>query len=219
MNGGAPRAVWLLWPADPNGVSAKSAAQRLVQLGRPAHLVWNPVTGEIIQSLPATRAACSLPGDLNRHGRVCVQIRVLGSVHEPFTDTKMDGLDEILSWLDSWKVSRTWPAGPPLPYPHSIAAPRSGRTWAAGGHFAHSQVPGTSEGDPGPIDITRIIGDDASAVQVPRPRLELSTGKASDVGHNPSAGTEQDGQERLESGLGVLAGPQMSVGTSLARGE
>ncbi len=166
--------VWLLWPADPHGVSAKSAAQRLVQIGQPAHLVWNPVSGQIIQSLPATRAACGLPGELNRHGRVCVQIRVLGSVHEPFTDTKMDGLDDILAWLDSWSIPRHWPAGPPLPHPHSIAAPRSRRTWAAGGHFAHSQVPETSDGGPGPIDIERIIGDGLSPVQVPWPRQELT---------------------------------------------
>jgi hypothetical protein len=173
MKGGAPRVVWAIWPTDPQGVTARSAAQRLAQSGRPAHLVWNPVSGQIIQLLPPTRAACGLPGELNRHGRVCVQIRVLGSVREPFTDSKMDGLDEILEWLDTWNVPRHWPAGPPLPYPHSVAAERSPRLWAGGGHFGHSQVPGTTEGDPGQIDIDRITGYGPPEVRVPRPREEL----------------------------------------------
>jgi len=216
MNGGAPRAVWLLWPADPQGISAKSVAQRLVQLGRPSHLVWNPVTGEIIQSLPATRAACGLPGDVNRHGRVCVQITVLGSVHEPFTDTKMDGLNEILAWLDSWKIPRTWPAGPPLPYPHSVAAPRSKRAWASGGHFGLSQVPGTTEGDPGAIDITRLTGDGRSPVQVPRPRAELNGGAEVPNGQNPSTHADDTSNQAIQSGLGFLAGREVSLGSRLS---
>ncbi|MFC6085078.1 hypothetical protein [Sphaerisporangium aureirubrum] len=151
-------------------MSAKSVAQRLIQLKRPAHLVWNPVSGQIVQSLPPTRAACGLPGELNRHGRVCVQIRVLGSVDEPFTESKLDGLDDILAWLDSWHVPRRWPAGPPLPYPSSVAEQGSLRVWAKGGHFGNSQVPGTREGDPGPIDVHRIVGEHAEDLSVPRPR-------------------------------------------------
>ncbi|GII78426.1 hypothetical protein Sru01_34080 [Sphaerisporangium rufum] len=164
--------MWFIWPTDPQRVSAKSVAQRLVQLGRPAHLTWNPVTGEIAQSLPPTRAACGLPGDLNRHGRVCVQIRVLGSVDVPFTESKLDGLDDILGWLDSWQVPRRWPAGPPLPYPHAMAASGTPRLWACGGHFGNSQVPGSREGDPGPIDVHRIVGP--RDVEVPRPRQEAA---------------------------------------------
>ncbi|WP_174554187.1 hypothetical protein [Microtetraspora fusca] len=173
MIGGVPRAVWFIWPTDPLAVSAKSAAQRMIQLGCPAHLVWNPVTGEIAQSLPPTRAACGLPGDRGREGRVCVQIRVLGSVERPFTDGKLDGLDDILTWLDAWRVPRRWPAGPPLPSPHSLAAERSRRLWARGGHFGHSQVPGTVEGDPGGIDVNRITGESVPPFELPRPREEF----------------------------------------------
>ena len=170
MGGGAPRVVWSIFQTDPQRVSAKSVAQRLIQLKRPAHLVWNPVTGQIAQSLPTTRAACGLPGDLNRHGRVCVQIRVLGSVAEPFTESKLDGLDEILTWLDSWQVPRRWPAGPPLPYPESLAEKGSLRIWAKGGHFGNSQVPGNQEGDPGPIDVHRIVGEHAADLGLRMPR-------------------------------------------------
>ncbi|MBP2703102.1 hypothetical protein JOL79_04710 [Microbispora sp. RL4-1S] len=154
-------------------MSAKSVAQRLAQLRRPSHLVWNPVTGEIVQMLPPSRAAGGLTGGRDRNGRVCLQIQVVGSAREPFTDTKLDGLDEILAWLDSWDVPRRWPAGPPLPYPHSLAAARNPRLWALGGHFGHSQVPGTRDGDPGSIDIARIIGEEPGAAPVPRPREDF----------------------------------------------
>ncbi|WP_202638133.1 hypothetical protein [Bailinhaonella thermotolerans] len=170
--------VWLIWPVDPLSVTARSAAQRLNQRGIPAHLVWNPLNGEIVQTLPATRAACGLTAAdrgerINREGRVCLQIRVLGSVREPFTDGPMAGLDAILTWLDSWRVPRRWPAGPPLPHPHSLGCDRSRRLWARGGHFGHSQVPGTDQADPGAIDIRRITGPQTPVVEVPRPREEV----------------------------------------------
>ena len=56
LNGGAPRAVWQALGADPGVVSAMSAAQRLSELGRASHLVWNPVSGEIIQLVSILRA-------------------------------------------------------------------------------------------------------------------------------------------------------------------
>jgi hypothetical protein len=72
MKGGAPRAVWLTLGADPRLISAHSAAERLNQLGKPCHLVWNPLTGETIQLIPIVRAACSLTlsGDICQEGRV-----------------------------------------------------------------------------------------------------------------------------------------------------
>ena len=60
LRGGAPRAVWQSLCADPRAVSARSAAQRLDQLGRPSHLVWNPLTGESVQLISIVRAARSL---------------------------------------------------------------------------------------------------------------------------------------------------------------
>lgn len=44
MKGGAPRAVWLVLYANPLLVSARAAAERLIRLGRPCHLVWNPLS-------------------------------------------------------------------------------------------------------------------------------------------------------------------------------
>ena len=56
LRGGAPRVVWQALGADPAVTSAKSAAQRLTDLGRAGHLIWNPLYGEIIQLVSVLRA-------------------------------------------------------------------------------------------------------------------------------------------------------------------
>jgi len=151
-------------------VSARSTAQDLAKEGRPAHLVWNPCTGEAIQMLPATRAACLLADPVRGEGRTCVQIMVVGLVREPFTSGPLNGLDAIMRWLDGWGIPRRWPAGPPLPAPQSYHADRHRRPWAKGGHFGASQVPGSMLPDPGDLDIRRITGQDTPVVEIPRPR-------------------------------------------------
>jgi hypothetical protein len=67
LKGGAPRVVWQALDADPRTVAAGVAAQRLDQLGRASHLVWNPISGEIVQLIPILRAGRSLgwPDGLN----------------------------------------------------------------------------------------------------------------------------------------------------------
>src|SRR5215469_15244815 len=118
LKGGAPRAVWLTLGTAPRAISIQSAAQRLSSERRPCHLVWDPVTGEIVQLIPILRAGCALgapeqldwrpdlvsapPQDINSEGRVCVQIGVLGHPGDPFTNTPLAGLGAIMSWLDSW---------------------------------------------------------------------------------------------------------------------
>ncbi|TDQ49275.1 hypothetical protein [Actinorugispora endophytica] len=161
--GGAPRAVWHMSESDPNNLSARSVAQRLDSDGRTSHLVWNPVTGDTVQLLPATAAAAGqlTPGlrtDRAREGRVCIVIQVVGYSLLPFTDGPLNGLDPILRWLDSWEIPRWWPAGPPAPFPASHSPSGSERLWAQGGHFGHSQVPGSRADGPGAIDIGRLRG-------------------------------------------------------------
>ncbi len=182
MQGGAPRVVWLTLGADPRAVSVISAAQRLNAENRPCHLVWDPLSGDIAQLLPIVRAARALgtrehlryvPDDcahplpsVNREGRLCVQIGVLGSPREPFTSYPMIGLSDILGWLDSWKIPRRWPAGQPAPY-RQADRPRSRALWARGGHYGASQVPDCTSIGPGGIDIDQLTG--ADTVTLPRP--------------------------------------------------
>ena len=186
LGGGAPRVVWLTLGADPQVVSAWSAAQRLNQENRPCHLVWDPLTGDIAQLLPIVRAGCALgtpedldyaPGQLphrqpgvNREGRLCVQIGVLGSAREPFTSYQMIGLGAILGWLDSWQIPRRWPAGQPAPY-RQTSRPRSRAVWALGGHFGASQVPDCESIGPGGIDIDQLAGADTITRELPEPAL------------------------------------------------
>ncbi len=185
LGGGAPRVVWLTLGADPRTVSVWSAAQRLNQEERPPHLVWDPLTGDIAQLLPIVRAGCALgmpehlgsqrdrppaqAASVNREGRLCVQIGVLGSPREPFTSFQMIGLAAILGWLDSWHIPRRWPAGPPAPY-RQLTRPRSRALWARGGHYGASQVPECDNLGPGGIDIEYLTRVDASiARELPEP--------------------------------------------------
>jgi hypothetical protein len=200
LKGGAPRAVWQALRADPRIVSARSAAQRLDQLGRPCHLVWNPLYGEIVQLIPIVRAGCLLGrpegleqpagrpargefaaaqdqdqdqaaarwpaadlAEVNAEGRICVQIGVIAFAWEPFTSGPMDGLQSIMSWLDSWSIARRWPAGRPPAFPYGHATGGSRRIWARGGHFGASQVPGSTADGPGGVDTEMLTGRDGCA--------------------------------------------------------
>ncbi|MQY06516.1 hypothetical protein ACRB68_46060 [Actinomadura sp. RB68] len=170
LRGGAPRAVWFTSESDPRAVSARSVAADLIREERPAHLVWNPVTGETIQLLPVTRAGLRLGDGVDREGRVCAQIVVVGFARTPFTGSLLTGLDPITRLLDAWGVARRWPAGPPLPSPQSYHSGRDRRNWARGGHFGASQAPGAERPDPGAIDVRRITGPDTPLAAIPLPR-------------------------------------------------
>jgi len=186
LGGGAPRVVWLTLGVDPRVISVCSAAQRLIQENRPCHLVWDPLTGDLAQLLPIVRAGRTLgtpetidytPDQLpyrqrgvNREGRLCVQIGVLGSPREPFTSYQMIGLGDILAWLDSWQIPRRWPAGAPVPY-RATARARSRALWALGGHYGASQVPDCESVGPGGIDIDQIATADTIRRELPEPAL------------------------------------------------
>ena len=182
LKGGVPRAVWLVLPGDPVRATARESAESLARLGRPCHLVWNPLTGDVAQLIPVTRAAralgwpssprrlaCSRAGEplapaardglpgVNNEGRVCAQIGVIGQPGAPCISGSVPGLDEILNWLDSWRVPHGGPACRP-PQAPAGRAPQSRRDWARGGHFRVSQVPGCPCAGPAAIDGGRLTG-------------------------------------------------------------
>ena len=94
---------------------------------------------------------------------------------EPFTAGPMLGLPEILDWLDSWGMPRTWPAGQ-APFPHGHATFRNRRLWARGGHFGASQVPEWTASGPGAVDVERLTGRKPAPVEL-SPRPELTAGR------------------------------------------
>ncbi len=170
--GGAPRAVWLTLGTAPGAVSVQSAAQRLIGERRPCHLIWDPVTGDVAQLISVLRAGRALgaadhldwapgrvkahPENVNAEGRVCVQIGVLGhpgpAVHR--RHAHRDRGDRELARL----LGRVAPlAGRAAGgVPDRACRPRrrsstgaAGWTWARGGHFGASQVPGCDNAGPG----------------------------------------------------------------------
>ncbi|WP_236567586.1 MULTISPECIES: hypothetical protein [unclassified Nocardiopsis] len=159
---GAPRAVWTVTGSDPRERSAREEARRLVDEERAAHLVWDPLSGEIVQTMAATRRGRLALGGTRLHGRyldhgqegrVCLVVAVVSPRDTPFTDGPMHGLAAILAWLDSWGIERAWPAGPP----GTAVAEDAARLWARGGHFGHDQVPGSSAAGPGALDTARLL--------------------------------------------------------------
>lgn len=171
---GAPRAVWTVTDTSPEVHSAREEAERLIRNCRSPHLVWNPRTGDVVQTLPATRRSPASLGSTDRYaqhfdhgweGRVCLVVAVVARTVPPFTEGPVLGLTEILDWLDSWGVPRQWPAGQPGSTP-GAGQPGSTpgkveaavRAWSRGGHFGHDQVPGSTAPGPGAIDIGRLTG-------------------------------------------------------------
>ena len=176
-----------------------SAAQRLNQEDRPCHLVWYLLTGDIAQLLPIVRSGCALdmpehldyapdrlphrPASVNREGRLCVQIGVLGSVREPFTSYPMIGLAAILGWPTRGRSRGAGRPGQPAPF-RQLTRPRSRALWARGGHYGASQVPECENIGPGSIDIDHLTKLDTTMIG------ELPELARQRVGHPPEpAGT------------------------------
>jgi hypothetical protein len=211
--------VWQALGADPRLISATSAAERLAQQGRPPHLVWNPLSGDIVQLIPVVRAACSLgaPEGLdcwtstakaapaNRQGRLCAQVGVLAWAWEPFTDGPMHGAEALLSWLASWGVPSRWPAGRPASFTHAQTAVRSCAQWALGGHFGASQVPGWDAVGPGAIDIG-LLSAPATAPCVP-----INGSRSSRPVHAVHAGRPEALTHTLRMALTDMLGPEMDA--------
>jgi hypothetical protein len=234
LRGGAPRAVWQTLGADPHTVSARSAAQRLCELGRASHLTWNPLSGEIIQLVSVLRAgrglgapetiaptatpsaedaaghAAPVPAQagplpaVNSEGRANVQICVVAFAWEPFTSGPVNGLGQIMDWLDSWGIPRCWPAGVPAAFPHGHASGGSRRLWARGGHFGASQVPGWQAAGPGGVDVERLTGYRPAAPQADVPQAHVPRADAAMAGVSRAGVPRQAEARQAEARLAEL---------------
>lgn len=161
--GGPPRTVWHTTESGDGDAAFGGVARYLREKGFEPHLLWDPSTGRVGQFMPATQSARALMRGVdptNRMGTVCIQIEVLARAAHPFTDGPMKGRAELLEWLDSWSIPRVWPSGAPLPYPRSAGAngTRDHKRWVHNrGHYGHSQVPDNLHGDPGGLDVEKLL--------------------------------------------------------------
>ena len=171
--GGPPRWVWHTFEANPRRLSAVAGARVLHAAGNDVHFVFNPLTGDIAQMLPASvsgRALKNAPGgvETNRMGSACIQVEVIGFASQPFTGiltpAGQGGLGRLIRFARAHGIPDVWPAGPPPAYPDGYSV-RSAGTWTRhAGHYGHSQVPENNHGDPGALNVRALF---ASAPATP----------------------------------------------------
>lgn len=153
-----PRATWhITWDKVTDGAQPPMAnvGGYLKRMGYCPHLMWNPFTGEIIQYYPANVGGRALNA-WNEDGAVNIQIEVYfspgvnnaGRAYQTVADTPAEGWDQILAWLDSHGIPRTWPMGAPK----WQGNPRDVDIWnTRAGHYGHCNVPSNTHTDPGPM--------------------------------------------------------------------
>ena len=153
-----PRATWhITSDVDPGKTQPQFAgvAAYLKNAGYCPTLMWDPFTGEVEQYYPANVGARALRV-WNEDGARHIQIEVLfsrgayrnGKQYWELKDTPLKGFTQIVQWLDSHGIPRTWPMGPTPPIGQS--GTRSVAVWnTKAGHYGHSQVPGNDHTDPG----------------------------------------------------------------------
>lgn len=196
MLGGPPRFVHHTYEANPERLSATKGAQGLRAVGNEVHLVFNPISGEVVQMLPANRAARGLRNrtggvQTNRCGSVCIQIEVIAYANRPWTSyitaAGKATWARIMAWVRSLGIPDRWPAGPPPRYdsvrrcnvPENA---RSTRVWTReAGHYGHSQVPENDHGDPGALDSRVIFAKIEAPVTPVKPPVLPTTKEASRV--------------------------------------
>lgn len=171
--GGPPRWVWHTFEADPTRLTAVAGARALRAAGNDVHFVFNPLSGDIAQLLPASvsgRALQNAAGgvETNRMGSVCLQVEVIAFAARPFTailtPAGRAGLGELIRFARAHGIPDVWPAGPPPAYPSGFSI-RSAATWTSHtGHFGHSQVPENDHGDPGALDIRKLFATAAPTI-------------------------------------------------------
>ncbi len=227
MQGGAPRVVWQSLGSDPRLVSARSAGQRVSQLGRASHLVWNPVTGETVQLIPIVRAACSLgcPESLAHAGPPgpAEAGTVAGPVQRAAASLAADGRAaanaEGRLCVQIWVVAFAWEpfTSGPLTGVHAImrwldswAVPRQ---WPAGrpAPFPHGHAVSGSRrlwsrgGHFGASQVPGLTAAGPGAIDV-----ELITGRTVAPAAALPAGAEVTGQENTRPARPAVALPELA---------
>lgn len=102
----ANRVLWIASELDEYYSAALTARYCNATL-RSVHLIWDALTGETVQMLPADRRASWLPYD-------GIQVLVLNApkTHEGLESQTLSGLTGVIAWVRSLGVLDSWPLGP-----------------------------------------------------------------------------------------------------------
>jgi len=152
LTGGPPRVVWHSTENNPEITHASTIAAFLDRVSFSVHLVWNPASGAIVQTIPANRYGRGLQEfgfPTNTMGSPCIQIETVGFAAHPFTNGPCKGLGRIMDWLRSFDIPDRFPSG--------VAGNRDRHTWGRAGHFTHAVAPDNDHTDPGRIDPKRLF--------------------------------------------------------------
>jgi hypothetical protein len=173
MTGGPPRWVWHTYEAG-YSLTAANGARGLISAGNDVHFTFHPISGEVVQILPASAGGKGLLNaaggvQTNRMGTVCIQVEVIARAARPWTldltGAGRRGLALLVGFARAHGIPDVWPAGPPPAYPPG-SGNRSPSIWTSrAGHYGHSQVPENDHGDPGALDVRALF----AAVPIPAP--------------------------------------------------
>ena len=159
---GSPRSFYFTWhtfEADPKKLTATVGARALNSAGSTPTFCLNPISGELVQMLPANVGCYTLVNEsggvqTNRAGIIHMQCEVIAYAKEPFTDYITDAgkasLRKIIEFAESWNVPSVWPAGQPL---GSWGAKHNKIAPAESGHYSHSQWRENDHWDTGAISL------------------------------------------------------------------
>ena len=148
----------------PYTLTATRGAQVTNRANSTPTFCFNPVTGELVQQLPANVGCRTLQANAprqhtNAYGDVHMQVEVIGYARRPFTlDMTAAGaasLVKLMNFLRSWGIPDQWAwTGVDRPAATYTEANRAGyrREPDRSGHAFHSRWPANSHWDPGAID-------------------------------------------------------------------
>ncbi len=121
----------------------------------------------------AGRALKNLSGGVQTNREGCIQIEIVGQAVNPFTDdpVMVEGMAKLMRWIeqetDIPRSSGVTFHAYPSSYGNGMKQRLTFDQWRNyAGWLGHQHVPENSHGDPGAIDINRLLGSHAGAVRL-----------------------------------------------------
>lgn len=151
--GNERKVVWHTSESGNDDQAIFGVAEWVKSQGSEYTIAWNPYTGQFLQFFPADVGAravmngYSIPA--NRHGKVCIQVCVIGrGANSPLSKSPMKGRRRLMEWLDSWGIPRE----------DITNNSRSVDAWTRDGHTTHRSAPKPNDHtDPGKINFKKLF--------------------------------------------------------------